>query len=218
MVSNFATGYATDARGRPFPRRNPTPAIVIVTVLAVVAIAAWVFALIGDEERSYPTACALPTSADAPEMQVVPRSDMLSVAPAAQSTFNVTVLNSAAARGEARSASEDLVAQGFAAGEPAYGDDTVYTERDLHCVAQIRFGQGGQAAAAAVWLAVPCAQLVKDGRSGTDVDVALGEFYTGSRPSQDVQAALESLRSVDPRNPNSGVDRSLIEAVHSQSC
>lgn len=218
MVSKFATGYATDAQGRPFQRRNLTPAIVIVTVLAVIAIAAWTFALVGEEDESYPTDCALPATPDAPSLQVVGRADMLSVAPAAQSTFKVTVLNSAAARGQARSTSDDLVAQGFAAGEPAYGDDTVYTDRDLHCVAQIRFGQGGQAAAAAVWLAMPCAQLVNDGRPGTDVDVALGEFYTGSRQSQDVQAALESLRSVDPRNPKSGVDRSLIEAVHAQPC
>lgn len=218
MVSKFATGYAADAQGRPFRRRNLTPAIIIVTVLAVAAIAAWTFALTGDGEKSYPTDCNLPTAQGAPSMQIAGRSDMLSVAPAALSTFKVTVLNSAAARGEARSVSDDLVAQGFAAGEPAYGDDTVYPERDLHCVAQIRFGQAGQAAAAAVWLAVPCAQLVNDGRAGTDVDVALGEFYTGDKPSQDSQAALESLRSVDPRNPKSGVDRSLIEAVHAQPC
>ncbi|MEZ5211427.1 envelope integrity protein Cei [Gordonia sp. (in: high G+C Gram-positive bacteria)] len=218
MVSKFATGYATDAQGRPFKRRNMTPAIIIVTVLVVAAIAAWTYALTGNGEKSYPTDCNMPTAAGAPELKVVGRSDMLSVAPAALSTFRVSVLNSAAARGEARSVSDDLVAQGFAAGDPAYGDDTVYTDRNLHCVAQIRFGQAGQGAAAAVWLAVPCAQLVNDGRAGTNVDVALGEFYTGTKPSQDVQAALEALRSVDPRNPKSGVDRSLIDAVHAQSC
>ncbi|MFC0315291.1 envelope integrity protein Cei [Gordonia phosphorivorans] len=218
MVSKFATGYTTDAQGRPFPRRNVTPAIVIATVLAVVAIAAWAFVATGGEDESLPTSCNLPTTAEGPELKVVNRSDMLSVAPAAQSTFAVTVLNSAAARGQARSVADDLAAQGFSPGAPAYGDDTLYPERDLSCVAQIRFGQAGQGAAAAVWLALPCAQLVNDGRPGTDVDVALGEFYTGTTPTQDVQAALESLRSVDPRNAKSGVDRSLIEAVHAQSC
>ncbi|MCK0440485.1 envelope integrity protein Cei [Gordonia alkaliphila] len=218
MVSKFATGYSTDAQGRPFPRRNYTPAIVIATVLALVGIGAWSFAFIGDEEESRPTACNLPTSAEGPELKVVNRSDMLSVAPAALSTFTVTVLNSAAAHGEARSVADGLAAQGYAPGTPAYGDDTLYPERDLSCVAQIRFGTGGQTAAAAVWLALPCAQLVNDGRAGTDVDVALGEYYTATQPTQDMQAALESLRSVDPRNAKSGVDRSLIEAVHAQSC
>ncbi len=217
MVSQFATGYATDAKGRPFQRRNTRPAIIVATVLTVAAIAAWSFALIGGGDKSVPTDCNLPASTDG-QFAPADRAQLLDVAPAAQSTFRVSVLNSAAARGEARSVSEDLVAQGFAAGEPAYGDDTVYPDRDLHCVAQIRFGQAGQGAAAAVWLALPCAQLINDGRKGSDVDVALGEFYASTKASQDVQAALESLRSVDPRNPKTNVDRSLIEAVHAQSC
>lgn len=217
MVSQFATGYATDAEGRPFPRRRTGPAIAIATVLTVAAIAAWSYALVAGGDKSVPIDCNPPTTAGA-HFSVADRDAMLDVAPAAQSTFRVSVLNSAAARGEARSVSEDLIAQGFAAGEPAYGDDTVYPDRDLHCAAQIRFGQAGQGAAAAVWLALPCAQLIDDGRTGSAVDVALGEFYTGTRPSQDMQAALESLRSVDPRNPKTGVDRSLIESVHSQSC
>lgn len=218
MVSTFATGYATDAQGRPFPRRNFTPAIIIGTVLALLAIAVWAYALMGRSEEAAPTACNMPTAPEAPELQVASRSDMLTVAPAALSTFQVTTLNAAAARGEARAVARDLESQGFAPGEPAYGDDTLYPDRDLHCVAQIRFGQAGQAAAAAVWLAVPCAQLVNDGRGGTDVTVALGEYYTGAKPTQDQQAALEALRSVDPRNPKTGIDRSLVEAVHAHPC
>ncbi|GAC58348.1 hypothetical protein GOHSU_37_00440 [Gordonia hirsuta DSM 44140 = NBRC 16056] len=217
MVSQFATGYATDAQGRPFKRRNYTPAIVIGTVLAVAAIAAWAFALTGGSTESYPVDCAMPTKQDV-KLTVVGTGEMIEVAPAAQSTFRVTVLNSAAARGSARSVSDDLARQGFTPGEPAYGDDTLYTERDLDCVAQIRFGPGGQNAAAAVWLAVPCAQLVNDDRAGADVDVALGEFYHSAPSTQEQQAALESLRSVDPRNPKTGVDKSLIEAVHRQPC
>ncbi|NLG45732.1 MAG: LytR family transcriptional regulator, partial [Gordonia sp.] len=36
--------------------------------------------------------------------------------------------------------------------------------------------------------------------------------------TQDTQAALEALRSVDPKNPKTAIDRSLIEAVHNQAC
>lgn len=217
MVSQFATGYANDAQGRRFKRRNYTPAIVLGTVLAVLAIAAWTFALLDRGTDSYPTDCAMPAKVDV-SMTPADRDAMLEVSPAAQSTFRVTVLNSAAARGSARSVSDDLIRQGFAAGEPAYGDDTMYTERDLNCVAQIRYGPGGETAAAALWLAIPCAQLANDGRAGPDVEVALGEYWHAPASTQEQQAALESLRSVDPRNPKSGVDGSLVEAVHKQPC
>lgn len=226
MVSKIATGYTTDVKGRPFRRRQWIPAAIIVALLAVGAITAWSFSLTSGGDEARPTDCNLPTAAasaapgapKAPELTVVSSTDMLSVAPAGLSTFRARVLNSAAARGSARSVSDDLVSEGFTAADPAFGDDTIYPDQNLHCVAQIRFGQAGQAGAAAVWLAAPCAQLVNDGRKGTDVDLALGEFYTSTRPTQDTQAALEALRSVDPKNPKTAIDRSLIETVHNQPC
>ncbi|EGD53974.1 envelope integrity protein Cei [Gordonia neofelifaecis] len=228
MVSKIATGYTTDVKGRPFRRRHMMPAAIVAAVLAVAAIITWSVVLTGGGDEARPTDCNMPVAAASkpagsaatapPALTPVSSTDMLSVAPAGLSTFKVRVLNSAAARGSARSASDDLVAEGFTPAEPAYGDDTVYANRDLHCVAQIRFGQAGQAGAAAVWLAAPCAQLVNDGRTGTDVDLALGEYYTSDRPTQDTQAALEALRSVDPNNPKTAIDRSLIESVHGQSC
>ncbi|MGB3302110.1 envelope integrity protein Cei [Gordonia sp. (in: high G+C Gram-positive bacteria)] len=226
MVSKIATGYTTDVKGRPFRRRQWLPAAIVVAVLAAGAITAWSFALNSGGTEAHPTDCNMPVAAKSaapdapkpPELTVVSNTDMLSVAPAGLTTFGVRVLNSAAPRGSARSVSDDLANEGFTAADPAFGDDTVYPDQNLHCVAQIRFGQAGQAGAAAVWLAAPCAQLVNDGRKGTDVDLALGEFYTNTRPTQDTQAALEALRSVDPKNPKTAIDRSLIETVHNQSC
>lgn len=218
MVSTFATGYAADANGRPFKRRNYIPAIIIVCVLALTAVVAWTWAAAGGDDVSYPTDCAMPPTIQEPPFEVASQGEMLKVAPAAQSTFKVSVLNAGAARGEARSVSEDLVALGFTAADPAFGDDAAYGDTDLNCVGQIRFGPGSQGAATAVWLALPCAQLINDGRGGNTIDIALGKYFHGLNSTQDVQAALESLRAVDPRNPKSGVDRSLIEAVHSQSC
>ncbi|WP_066167688.1 envelope integrity protein Cei [Gordonia hydrophobica] len=226
MVSKIATGYTTDVKGRPFRRRRMVPALIVVAVLAVAAITTWAVVLFDGGDDARPTDCSDPvaaasTASGAPaptELKTVSETDMLSVAPAGLTTFRVSVLNAGADRGAARSASDDLVAEGFTPGEPAYGDDTVYADRSLDCVGQIRFGQAGQAAAAAVWLAAPCAQLVNDGRKGTDVDLVLGEYYASDRPTQDMQAALEALRSVDPKNPKTAIDRSLIESVHSQSC
>jgi len=218
MVSTFATGYATDAKGRRFKRRNFLPALVILAVLVLVAVIAWSVTLSGGEEQARPVDCNPPTSAGAPSFQQVSRADLQTVPPAALSQFQVSVLNASPARGQARSVSDDLAEQGFVPGDPAHGNDTVYPDQDLDCVAQIRFGQAGQGAAAAVWLAVPCAELVNDGRVGSDVDLVLGRHFDQLPTSQDVQAALEALRAVDPRNPKSTVDPSLLDAVHQQSC
>lgn len=218
MVSTFATGYPTDEKGRRFRRRSYRPAIVIVAVLALIAVIVWSVALTGGGDEARPVDCPMPSQTEGARLQPVQKADQLSVAPAALGQFQVTVLNAGAARGQARSISDDLAKQGFAPGDPAYGDDTLYGEQKLDCVAQIRFGQAGQSAASSLWLAVPCAQLVNDGRAGTDVELALGEYWDGLSSSQDVQAALEALRAVDPNKPKSTVDPQLIESVHSISC
>ncbi len=147
------------------------------------------------------------------------RDEMLGVAPAALATFGVRVLNASNQRGKAQSVADELMNQGFSpVQDHAIGDDTLYPNRDLNCVGQIRFGEAGKASAAALWLAVPCAQLVVDSRPGTDVDLALGEYFTSTEQSADAQAALEALRSADPRNPKTGVDPDLIRAVHAGTC
>ncbi len=236
MVSQITTGYPTDENGHLYRRRRHRPAIIAVVVLAVLSLMVWVVALAGGEDEGVPTDCNQPSpatsaasaapaagpatpSAAAPTLSAVSRDDMLSVAPAALSTFQVRVLNASSQRGAARSVSDDLTAQGFNPTPDApYADDAVYPNKDLNCVAQIRFGPAGKGGAAAVWLALPCAQLVNDGRRGTGVDVALGQFYEGREQSQDAQAALEALRSADPKNPKTGVDPTLVKAVHSTSC
>ncbi|WP_238419222.1 envelope integrity protein Cei [Gordonia sp. 'Campus'] len=230
MVSKITTGYPTDEHGRPYRRRRYTPAIVTVVALLILGVVVWAVALGGDDTESVPTACnqpTPPTSVEAgatpppapPTLTVVGRDEMLEVVPAPLATFGVRVLNASDERGAARSVSDDLTAQGFTpVPDTPYADDPLYPNQDLDCVAQIRFGPAGRAAAAATWLAFPCAQLVDDGRRGTAVDVALGAYHSGGEMSQDAQAALEALRSADPKNPETGVDPALVKAVHSASC
>ncbi len=238
MVSQITAGTPVDPRGRPFRRRRYIPAVIAVVVLLVGALIVWAVALSGSGEAAVPTACNQPSpvsaSASAPPAPAgapappsaapttltgVDRQEMLQVAPAALSTFQVRVLNASAQRGAAQSVSDDLTAQGFSPVPDApYADDTLYPNQDLACYGQIRFGPAGKASAAAVWLALPCAQLVDDGRQGTSVDVALGEYYEGREQTQDAQAALEALRSADPKNPQTGADPALVAAVHSASC
>lgn len=239
MVSKITVGYPTDEKGRPYRRRRYRPAIIAAVVLAIAGVIVWAVALTDTNAGAVPTDCNQPTAASAtssvapgapagpmptpttaaPKLTAADRDEMLAVPPAPLSAFQVRVLNASTKRGAARSVSDDLTAQGFnPVPEAPYADDTVYPNRDLNCVAQIRFGPAGKSAAAAVWLAIPCAQLVDDGRPGTSVDVALGEYYQSLEQSQDTQAALEALRSADPRNPKAAVDPGLVKAVHSQSC
>ncbi|WP_059036461.1 envelope integrity protein Cei [Gordonia desulfuricans] len=237
MVSQITTGYPTDHNGRPIRRRSFRPAIILLAVLVVLAVIVWTVALSNSEAAATPTDCnqptpatptatdasgaptAAPASTAAPTVTVADRDEMLAVSPASLATFQVRVLNASTTRGAARSASDDLTHLGFTpATDSAYGDDPIYPNHDLNCVAQIRFGPAGKAAAAAVWLAIPCAQLVDDGRRDTTVDVALGEHYRAQEQSQDAQAALEALRSADPKSDKNAVDPGLVSAVHAQKC
>ncbi|MGV9713394.1 envelope integrity protein Cei [Gordonia sp. NPDC003424] len=237
MVSQITTGSPVDDHGRPFRRRRARPAIIVAALLLVVGLVTWAVALNESGTASVPTNCNQPTAASIdpsasaapptpttpaakpPSLTAANRQEMLDVAPAALSTFQVRVLNASSQRGAARSVSDDLTAMGFnpTPNDP-YADDALYPNRDLNCVAQIRFGPAGKAGAAAVWVAIPCAQLVDDGRKDTTVDVALGEYYESREQSQDAQAALDALRTADPRDPKTGPDPSVVKAVHHQSC
>ncbi|AZG44189.1 envelope integrity protein Cei [Gordonia insulae] len=235
MVAQITAGSSVDHKGRPFRRRRLLPAVIMGVILLVAGLITWAIALSDTGAAAIPTACNQPSpaSADAsaaapatptsaaplPKLTAADRDEMLAVAPAALSTFGVRVLNASSQRGAARSVSDDLTAQGFnPVPDTPYADDTLYANQDLACYAQIRYGPAGKASAAAVWLALPCAQLVDDGRQGTSVDVALGEYYEGREQSQDAQAALEALRSADPKNPQTGADPVLVKAVHSTTC
>ncbi|GAA3039144.1 envelope integrity protein Cei [Gordonia defluvii] len=235
MVASITNGYSKDHNGRQFRRRVPTPAIIATAILAAFGTLVWAIALTGGDAPRVPVDCNQPSSAvgnpspaphggparpgPAPKLTAMNRDEMLDVAPAALATFGVRVLNASNQRGKAQSVSDELANQGFApVQDNAVGDDALYPNRDLNCVGQIRFGEAGKASAAALWLAVPCAQLVMDGRAGTDVDLALGEYFTGTEQSADAQAALEALRSADPRNPKTGVDPALLRAVHANTC
>lgn len=232
MVSQITLGYPTDDRGRPFQRRRWVPFVIAVVVLLVLGLIVWVSALSKGSSDPVATTCNQPTapsaSASAAPTSAAPRTtvaanQLVDVAPAALATFQVRVLNASARRGEARSVLDDLTGQGFTpATDTPYADDSVYPDQNLNCVGQIRFGPAGRAAAAAVWVAVPCAELVDDGRPGTVVDLALGRQFASKEQTQDQQAVLESLRSTDTSGrtggATTGADPSLVRAVHSGAC
>ncbi|HEY5880003.1 MAG TPA: envelope integrity protein Cei [Nakamurella sp.] len=118
---------------------------------------------------------------------------LANVRPANPSTTLLTVFNSSTVRGQAKAVADELRAAGFESLLDS-GNDPLYPASDLRCVAQIRFGPAGAAAARTVLLVAPCAQLVVDSRVDDSVDLALGGRYIYDSVSPEVRDQLKAIR------------------------
>jgi len=115
------------------------------------------------------------------------------VRPANPSTVMLTVFNASSVRGQAKAVTDELRAAGFESIR-ASSNDPLYPAADLQCVAQIRYGAAGAAAARTVLLIAPCAQLVLDSRVDDSVDLALGGRYLYGSVSDDVKTQLKGVQ------------------------
>ncbi len=118
---------------------------------------------------------------------------LANVRPANPSTVLLTVYNASTVRGQAKAVADELRAAGFESMLPN-GNDPLYPASDLGCVAQIRFGPAGAAAARTVLLVAPCAQLVVDSRVDDSVDLALGGRYIYDSLDQEVKDQLKAIK------------------------
>lgn len=118
---------------------------------------------------------------------------LVAVRPADPSTVLLRVYNSSSVRGQAKAVTDELRAAGFESILDG-ANDPLYPAADLRCVAQIRFGPAGAAAARTVLLVAPCAQLVVDSRVDNTVDLALGGRYIYGPVSEETRAELTAIR------------------------
>ncbi|MET0863774.1 MAG: envelope integrity protein Cei [Nakamurella sp.] len=118
---------------------------------------------------------------------------LAAVRPADPSTVLLRVYNSSTVRGQAKAVTDELRAAGFESILDG-ANDPLYPAADLRCVAQIRFGPAGAAAARTALLVAPCAQLVVDSRIDDSVDLALGGRYIYDSVSQEVRDQLKAIR------------------------
>ena len=118
---------------------------------------------------------------------------LAAVRPADPSTVLLRVYNSSSVRGQAKAVTDELRAAGFESILDG-ANDPLYPAADLRCVAQIRFGAAGAAAARTVLLVAPCAQLVVDSRVDDSVDLALGGRYIYGSVSQETRAELTAIQ------------------------
>lgn len=230
MVSLITEGRSTDPHGKPFPYRRVTPVLVLIVVLAVLGGLVWFRILTKPVALSAPVVCNVPTVSASPEPgapdpqplgQPVPATTLLDVEPAPLAATRVRVFNANGERGQAADVASQLSDYGFgSAPDVQSGNDPVYVDQNMQCQGQIRFGTDGLAAASALWLAMPCAQLVQDGRTDDVVDLALGTYFRKIQPNTDALEVLASLKNTAP-GAGSGaapVDIALLEAARATHC
>lgn len=217
MVAQITSeGTAFDKHGRPFRRRNATPAVIALVVMVVATSVIWGIALTRSDEVGALAACNPPpqdsAGAHAPLGEPVTASTMLEIAPAPLSATNVRVLNASGRGGQAGDVAGALRDLGFA--QPTAANDPIYTSERLDCQGQLRFGKTGEAAAAAVWLVAPCTELFRDDRPDDSVDLALGTDFTALAYSDDIEAVLDGLRPDATEAP----DQALVLKAHAGVC
>jgi hypothetical protein len=125
---------------------------------------------------------------------------------------------------------------GFGEAAPP-ANDPFYPDENLECTAQLRFGSAGEAAASTLALVLPCAEMVRDGRTESTVDVAVGTAFGDINPGTEAQDVLDQVAvaptggtdgsaNADPNaDPNAAdappapqVDPTLLEEARNASC
>jgi hypothetical protein len=216
VVAHITEGTAFDKHGRPFRRRNARPAIALLVVLLVASAVVWTIALTRTPEVHEATVCnpppEQPDHSAARLGSAVSRSTMINVAPAKLADTKVRVLNASGRGGQAADVAGSLKDAGFA--QPTAANDPIYGQVRLVCQGQIRFGEAGQAAAAAVWLVAPCAELYRDDRSDDSVDLVLGTEFSGLAHSDDIASVLAGLK----RGDSESADPALLAKIHANTC
>jgi LytR cell envelope-related transcriptional attenuator len=186
-------------RSRPYQRRRRGPVLVLVSVLAVAAIATWTTVLVNASGPAGAASC--PTANPSPG-EALEAGALDDVPPLPPASVRVRVLNAGGQRGQANLVAAQLGDLGFAEAAPP-NNDPFYPGEDLECFGQIRFGQAGAAAASTLELVLPCAELVRDGRPDDSVDVAVGTAFGDLNPGRAQRDALDELAE-----PGGGTDGS----------
>jgi hypothetical protein len=216
VVAQITEGTAFDKHGRPFHRRNARPAIVLLVVLLVGSAVVWTIALTRPPEVHEAAACnppPQPTDPGQPHLGTpVSRSTMINVAPAKLADAKIRVLNASGRGGQAADIAGAMKDLGFV--QPTAANDPIYAQARLNCQGQIRFGDAGQAGAAAVWLVAPCTELYRDDRTDDSVDLVLGTDFSALTHSDDIDAVLAGLRpgNAEPADP------ALLAKIHAGIC
>jgi len=215
-------------RTRPYQRRRRGPVLGIVIVLAVAAVATWTTVLVNASSSSGGAACPAPTAGPTPG-RVLASHALDAVAPVPASTVKVRVLNAGGQRGQGNLVAAQFGDLGFGEAAPPENDPH-FPKGDMTCRGQIRFGPAGERAASTMALVVPCAELVRDTRAESTIDVAVGTGFGDVNPVRAARDALDELAAGgEPGSSGAGsggagsgekitVNPSTLEAARNTSC
>ncbi|EOM78209.1 LytR family transcriptional regulator [Rhodococcus rhodnii] len=223
MVSLITEGSATDDQGRPFRRRRIVPIVVLLCVFALVAVVVWIRVLQHEEQAAQAVACNAPPPATDPAAPTlgehVDSDELADVTPASPSSTQVRVYNANGEAGQASTVASELTNYGFTnAPDVQAGNDPIYTDQNLQCQGQLRFGPNGESAASAVWLLAPCAELIRDERQDATVDLVLGTYFRNLSPNSDAQEVLRALQETAPGDGPAPLDPDLLAAARAGRC
>lgn len=237
-MSTASTGQGP--RGPRYRRRRPLPALILLAVLVVLSGFVWTRVFESTESVEMATRCnvpgAEPGSSEArpgkPPTEtavgtMLSRSALDETTPVPPQDVSVRVVNANGKVNQATLVSEELTNLGFGqGGSPS--NDSVYTEMNLKCHAQIRYGEAGAGAARTLSLIAPCAQLVRDQRSDASIDLALGSEFDGVKATQQGHRALQQLKNWAKQNrgqtgdrtqaADPGIDPKLLSAARDVHC
>jgi hypothetical protein len=194
-----------DRSARPYRKRKPLPALIVIGVLGLGAVFVWVNAIVSRADIDETIKCSPPpTPAAGVTYTPLGHGALDDRAPIPPDKIAVKVLNASQVRGQGGITTESLRALGFtqiAAPEddPAYPGDAKAT-----CRGQLRFGENGATAARTLSLLAPCVELVKDNRKDATVDLTLGTSFGDLRPNAAAAQLIGQLKTWSEQHQGSG--------------
>ena len=216
MVAQITEGTAFDKHGRPFRRRNPRPAIIVVILLAVATGVIWTIALTRPAKVHEAVVCnPPPQTADSAPAQLgeqVSRQTMMDVTPAKLADTKVRVLNASGRGGQAADVAGAL--QDLAS--PNRPPPTTPSTRAPDSTARARSASAPPdrppRPPCGWWRRAPnCSTTTAPTTRSTS---SLGTDFSALAHNDDIDAVLATLRpgATEPSDPT------LLAKIHASSC
>ncbi|MFI7674186.1 envelope integrity protein Cei [Actinophytocola sp. NPDC049390] len=179
--------------------RRRLPGLALIAVLATAAAVVWGKVLTNQDTVADRVRCPPQKG-----LTALPHHALREVTPVPPGEAAVSVSNATSRHDLAARVATRLEQFGFATHAPP-ANDRVYETDALRCHGQIRFGPRGESAARTVHLVAPCLQLVRDQRTGQEIDVVLGTEFLELSPNQAALEVLSTLRdSADEHDTATG--------------
>jgi hypothetical protein len=220
-----------DRSARPYRKRKPLPALIVIGVLGLGAVFVWVNAILSRASIDDTIKCSPPPTPPAGVTYTALSHNALDDrAPAPPDKIAVKVLNASKVRGQGGITTESLRSLGFTqiadpADDPAYPGAT-----KAECRGQLRFGENGATAARTLSLLVPCVELVRDNRKDATVDLTLGTTFGDLQPNAAAIQLIGQLKTWSEQHQGSGggeqstggsapvLDQATLESARNVTC